>query len=368
MNLQHRSTVLDAAALRIATACAVGALACNPLAAQAAELSAFTGTIAGYSGDIAGGCTTAGPPPELAFLSGAAAGLQVLGGNAACGFAGGWTNPTSTGTTTPLTNSTSLAPTQLGTSPTAKSFDATADARAAYGTLSARAHGHYSGPVVSYYDNASAAAVAAATFSDTFTAAVPTTTTDLSTSGFVRYQFSIDGNQNAHGPATAFLNGSTLTNFNIQHDGGPIYTMLNASTRTDTLGDVRGAGAASGWTLGPGSVSGGTTFESGLFSIDFMKSWSFKAGLIVNVWGNADNDFYSTAKLVGIELFDSWSQPIEGYSILSASGVDYLAGAVPEPASAVLLGMGLLALVGGARARRALPARMEQRRLAAHDT
>ena len=87
-----------------------------------------------------------------------------------------------------------MAPTPLGTSPNAKFFDATADSRATDGSLSARAHGHYSGPVVSYYDNARAAAVGAAPFSDTLTAAVPATYTDLSTKGFVRYQFTIDGN------------------------------------------------------------------------------------------------------------------------------------------------------------------------------
>ena len=353
---RYRSVEL-VAGFRMIAACAISGFAWSPIATQAASLSAFTGTIAGYSGNIAGGCTTSGPPSELAFFPGAAAGLQVLGGNAACGFSGGWTNLTSTSSTNPLTNSTTLAPTRLGSSPNAKSFDASADARATYGSLSARAHGHYSGPVVSYYDNASAAAVSAATFSDTLTATLPTSYANVSSRGFVSYQFTIDGNANAPGPPTAFLNGSTQIAFNIQHDDGTIYGLLNGSTRTGTPGDVRGAAAASGWTLGNGSLSGASSFQSSLFSIDLASSWNFKAGLIVDVWGNADNDFYSTARLVGIDLFDAQRRLIDGYSIASASGVNYMAAAVPEPASTTLLIAGLMVLLGCARARLERPSR-----------
>ena len=63
---------------------------------------------------IAAGCTTYGHPSDLDFFGSDGAGLQVLGGNAACGYSGGWTNMTSTGSTAPLLNSASLAPTVLG--------------------------------------------------------------------------------------------------------------------------------------------------------------------------------------------------------------------------------------------------------------
>lgn len=204
---------------------------------------------------------------------------------------------------------------------------------------------------MSHYDNASAAAVSAATFSDSFTAALPAGYGSLSTRGFVRYQFSIDGSATAPGPRSAFQNGEALTQFDIQHDGGPVFLLLNLSTRTDTLADVRGAGAGAGWTRGLGAVSGGGSFESGLFAVDFARPWTFQAGLIVNVWGEAENDFYSTVRLTGLALFDAQGRPIEGFSLATASGVNYLAAAVPEPGSALLLGLGLLAGLGRLRAR-----------------
>ena len=108
MTLFHRRMAPVAAACRVAAACAIGGFAMSPMATHAASLSAFAGVVTGASGNIAGSCTTSGPPPELAFFGGAAPGLQVAGGNAACGFSGGWTNPTSTGTTASLGNSASL--------------------------------------------------------------------------------------------------------------------------------------------------------------------------------------------------------------------------------------------------------------------
>ena len=309
MNHRHhstRQTVALAAACRIAAACALGGLAVSPLATQAASLSAFAGVVTGASGNIAGGCTTSGPPPELAFFGGFAPGLQVLGGNTACGFSGGWTNPTATGTTTPLTNSARLPPTPFyAATPSApvspQLFEGTADSRASYGSLSAKASGRYSGTAA--YASATAVGVGAATFSDTLSATVPKAYTDVSTSGFVRYRFSLDGSMSAPGPQRPYFGGTAQTAFNIQQDDGPI--------------------------LG------------------------FKAGLIVSAYGWADNDFYSTAKLVGLDLFDAQGHAIDGFSLSSASGVNYLAAAVPEPATTALLVMGLLGLAGFSHARRA---------------
>ena len=324
------------------------AAACAPMAAHSASLEAFAGVVGGAgNGSIAGGCTTYGPPAELAFFSGVAAGLQVLGGNAACGYSGGWTNLITTTGTTPLLASASLPPTVLGNPAYAESFDGTASARASYGSLGAIAHGQYSGSPVSYSGGTTiAASVGAASFSDTLTASVSHTYTDLSSSGFVRYRFSVDGGMTTPAAQVAYFGGEALTDFRIQHDGGPIFDQLLVHAYAGNTGTASGAGAAGGgWTFGLGTASGGGTFESGLFAIDLLKPWDFKAGLIVNAYGNADADFYNTAKIVGIDLFDSTGQQITEFGLSSASGASYV-GAVPEPASIALMLAGLAGLMG----------------------
>jgi hypothetical protein len=335
-------------------ACLAGGLVALP--SHAGTLSAFSGVVAGFgNGSIAGGCTTYGPPSELAFFGGAAAGLQVLGGNAACGYAGGFTKKTSTGSTAPLFNSASLAPTLLGNPGFAESFDGTAAARASYGSLSAIAHGKLSGSPISWTAGTTIdAAVGAATFTDTLTASVSKSYTDLSTSGFVRYVFSIDGSMSTPPPHLAFFGGEALTEFAVQQGGGPVYTLLETETSTEATGSFFATpGGSAGWSIGPGSVTGGSVVESPLFSIDLLSSWTFTAGLIVNAYGNADDDFMSTAKLVGIDLFDSNGIAITDFSISSGSGTDYLAPAasVPEPGTLPLMLAGALGLIGW-RARR----------------
>ena len=320
---------------------------CSP-AAQAASLQAFAGVVGGFgTGSIANGCTTAGPPAELAFFGSFPAGLQVLGGTAACGYSGGWTNPTSTGTTTPLTNSASLPPTLLGNPGYSESFDGTATSRATYGSLGATAHGQLSGSPQSYAPTTIAASVGAATFSDTLTATVPHTYTNLSSSGFVSYRFSVDGSMTTTATPAAYFGGEALTDFRIQNDNGPLYdeVIIHAYAGNTGTAYVVGDNAPSGWTVGTGTASGGSTFETQRFPINLLTSWNFKAGLIVNAYSNADNDFGSTAKLVGVDLFDAQGNPITEFTLASASGTVY-PGAVPEPATALLMLAGLLVLVG----------------------
>ena len=329
--------------------CIVGVL--GGFSAQAGTLSAFSGVVGGAgNGSIAGGCTTYGPPAELAFFGGAAAGLQVLGGNAACGYSGGWTNRTLTGTTTPLLNSASLPPTVLGNPGFAESFDGTAASRASYGSLSATAHGKYSGSPISYTPGTTiAASVGAATFSDTLTASVSHVYTDMSSSGFVRYRFAIDGSMTTPPPHLAFYGGEALTAFDIQQGGGPIYSLLFAETRTDSVGSFSATpGGSAGWTIGPGSIVGASTVGSQMFSINLLSPWSFTAGLIVNAYGNADDNFYSTARLVGIDLFDSNGNAITDYLLSSGSGTDYFAptAAVPEPGTLPLMLAGMIGAIG----------------------
>ena len=328
------------------TACIAGLL--GAASAQAGTLSAFSGVVGGFgSGSIPAGCTTYGHPADLDFFGSDGAGLQVLGGNAACGYSGGWTNMTSTGTTAPLLNSASLAPTLLGNAGYAESFDGTAASRASYGSLSATAHGEYTGSPQSYAPTTIAASVGAATFSDTLTASVSNSYTDVSSSGFVRYRFAIDGIMSTPGPHYAYYGGEAHTAFDIQQNGGPIYGLLLADTTTESIGSLYVAGSSAGWTIAPGSIKGGGVVTSQMFSIDLLSSWSFTAGLIVNAYGNADDDFYSTAKLVGVDLFDANGNAITDYSLASSSGTSYPApvvAAVPEPETLPLM---LAGLVGG---------------------
>ena len=289
-------------------------------------------------------------------IGSAAAGLQVLGGNSACGYSGGWTNLTSTGTKAPLLNSASLPPTVLGNPGYAELFDGTAASRASYGSLDAKAHGKYSGSPMSYTAGTTiAASVGAATFSDTLTASVSNSYTDLSSSGFVRYRFAIDGSMTTPPPQYPFFGGEALTAFDVQQNGGPIYSLLYAETSTNSVGSFYAApGGSAGWTIGPGSVVGDSVVELQMFPIDLLSSWSFTAGLIVNAYGNADDNFYSTARLVGIDLFDANGNAITDYSLFSGSGTNYFAPAVsaPEPGTLALMVVGAIAVSDGGRATR----------------
>ena len=322
-------------------------------AASAASLSAYAGVVAGAgTADIPAGCTTYGPPSDVSFFQGYGAGFQVLGGNAACGYSGGWSTNTSTGTTATLTNNASLAPTALGNPGFSGNFDGTASSHANYGSLGASAHGHQDVP--GYSPTALEASSAAATFSDTLSAAVPKSYTDISPDGFVSYVFELHGSESTPGTPVAFFPGEAVTGFMIQNDAGPVYIDFSSEVHVGSTATAAGlAGVTPGWTTGVGALSGGVTYESERFAIDLTKSWDFKAGLIVNAYGNADDLFSSTAKLVGIDLFDSAGNPISGFSITAASGTDYLgtAAAVPEPGGLALMLAGLLGLGGWRRVR-----------------
>ena len=321
---------------------ASGWIAIAPVAASSApQLEAWAGVVGGAgTGSIPDNCTTFGPPAELAPMFGSVAlGMQVLGGNAACGYSGGWTDPVAP--SGPLPNSASLAPVILGNPGFSGFFDGTSSSQANYGTLAAAAHANISGgtpgsPV------ALADSQAASFFDDTLTLTSPQLANG--SLAYVRYRFAVSGDLSALGaPASGFF-GSTWGQLSLQMDNGPVYGVVGATVTRGGLGIVNGGGPPAGWTTSTGALSGSSTFDSLLLPVTVGQSWDLRVGLLGWAYGTADTSHFD-ADLIGIDVFDSQNAPVASFSIASASGTQY----VPEPSSGSLLLCGLLTI---ARARR----------------
>jgi hypothetical protein len=105
-----------------------------------------------------------------------------------------------------------------------------------------------------------------------------------------------------------------------------------------------------------GSLIGGSTFYSLDLPMNWGQAWDVKVGLLVWAYGTADNNFLSTAKISGIQLFDANHTEITDFSLTSASGTDYLnVDAVPLPPSMafMLSGLGGLAVASQRKRRTA---------------
>lgn len=302
-------------------------------------------TINGIVGG-AGSCGSFVPAPELAFFSFAPADVPVCGITAS-GYSGGYRTQTATAGT--LTQHDSLAPVVLGPPLHAPGFySGTADSRASVGSLGAAAHSEINHGVpespTALFDS-----VAAATFSDTITATSPLVAT--TSGGMVRYRFEVDGSLSAPGLPGPALFGESYMVLDVQHGSGPVYEVMNASLVRGGLGKISNRSVPSGWVTSPGSLSGGSAF---LFDMPIVwgQPWDVTVGLLAWSYGTADTDFFSTARLTGLELFDANGAQITDFSLRSASGASY-ANAVPEPSAAVLLMAGLLgvALLRGRRRR-----------------
>ena len=229
--------------------------------AGAGSLEALSGVVGGAgNGSIQNGCTTYGAPAELGgFFGTAPLPMQVLGGNAACGYSGGWTNLQLPGAAagTVLNNTASLTPVILGNPSFAGFYDGTTDARAGYGSLGARAHGNFSSGLPGT-TTALFYAMSAALFGDTLTASSPLVA-NLS-AGSVQYVFHLEGSASAPGAQAPFFFGDARAQLWYQHQGGPVFGPTAAVDATrGSVGTVDFGPLPAGWTASTGLSAAAAT-------------------------------------------------------------------------------------------------------------
>lgn len=101
---------------------------------------------------------------------------------------------------------------------------------------------------------------------------------------------------------------------------------------------------------GNSTVSDTIQIQYGIaFNVDFvLGAIAYPTGVL-----SGSADYSHTARLTGIQVFDSNMNPVSNPSFSSASGQEYtVSGAVPEPGTWLLLGSGLAAFRALGRCRR----------------
>lgn len=235
--------------------------------------------------------------------------------------------------------------------------DATADARAGFTGLGVSATGSFTG---STNNAAYHAAEAAAYSSDSFL--LPG-----SGIGSIQLGFTIDGSASSVG------NSQTITYFNYQIGTGPSYTAFAAGTDRGTAQVI--FPTAPGVSI-PGFVTSGATLSGSAVAQSFLTPvtlggmFDLNLGLYAASYpgslnGVADNNFFSTARLTRIDLFDATGQAVR-FSVKGASGTIYdndgahaapVVGGVPEPTSWAMMLAGFGVVGAATRRRRSVAAR-----------
>jgi len=324
----------------------------------AGSLEAFAGVIGGVptnSAEIPGACSTYGGAFSSFF--GSADGLLVpAGGVAGCGYAGSLNDLTAF--SGPLTANNSLGSTLLGNPGFAGTYTGSSGATASYKTLGAQASGTITAPGAGT-TLALAESEGVAFFDDTLTVNSPFIAS-LS-DGFVRYQFSFHGSLSVPTTAVPDSPGDARAILAIQSQGGSVLTLVTASVSAGQSGAISALdGSTAGWTTDVGSISGSGeygstihgTFDDFDIPINFGTPFELKAGLDAWVQGTGDADFFTTATLDNVQVFDANHNLVSDFTIQSASGTYYGGDLLsPEPGSLLLAIGGILIIVGHRRKR-----------------
>jgi hypothetical protein len=308
-------------------------------------LSAGGNSIVGANGNPFG-CATFAPDAGAAIFSSTFA-VSLPTDGSICGVGSDSRTATATGGAAQTAATLGVG---FGTSTDPRTFNGSAQARAGFGTLGVSAAATYTGAsdgLTVAGSQAGARQIEGLTFGGAIGQGTfhPTFTLDGSLFNLGRTESELEfGYAIGSGPTTLSFR---ITNTN----SAGISLYANGAYQASLPGMTITGDAANGY-----SVAGTTTFSMNI-PIVFgaaqdlsLTLWAASIprsnlGLLTPSAGNAS--FFSSARLTGIEVFDSSGTALSAFTVSSASGTLYGPGgviAVPEPESAALLVLGIAAL------------------------